>query len=462
MSKQHSFCNKEKIRKIISGTVPRIHFIGALGIGMYPLFQLSEFFGFEVTGSDNDPEALGKYASVSRKIYIGKNIDIAKAADLAVYSLAVDENDEELAALENEGILCVSRAEYLGAIMEIYKQRITVSGSHGKSTVTAMLDAIFISANMNPTTVIGAIIKDISSPLRIGEKNVFICEACEYKDSFLMLEPTVSVFTNLELDHVDYFADITALKSSFLKAMNMANVCIVNKDDKNLASLVPLVKSRVVTFGEKEGANYKLRIIPQGKGKYCAEIKGEGKTVKISPNLVGRFNIMNAAAAAVTAAEMGIDSKHIEYALSRFSGIGRRLEYIGSFRDKGVYYDYAHHPTEIEAAITALKELVGEDITVIFAPHTYSRTKAFFEDFAKSLSLANRVFLLNISAIREKSIDGVSSKELAKIIKSPAFCIESSEIVSNLLLHAPSPIIIMGAANLDEIKREVLSYKGDA
>ena len=327
MSIFHSDLGKEKIKEILNDKNAKIHLVGVGGVGMYSLCVLSRKAGYEVSGSDRDISPLcNRLIDSGYDIKIGHSEENVKGAGLVVYSLAVDENNPEMRFAKENGIPRASRAEYLAFVMENYQQRISVSGSHGKSTTTAMLGEIFEKAGLAPTVVSGAALPDTPSPIRIGKKDLLIFEGCEYKDSFLYFSPTATVFTNLELDHVDYFDGLESIKSSFLKAMNIPSLSVVNIDDENLCELIPNAKSRVVTFGETREADYKVYAEEWKRGYYRLKIRHEGAYIlDACLSVPGRFNAINAAAAATLAFESGVRTDDILAALEGFSGIERRM-----------------------------------------------------------------------------------------------------------------------------------------
>lgn len=455
MSVLHSRWDREKIRELLKKEDLKIHFIGVGGVGMCSLALLSQRQGYTVSGSDRDISAnVNRLISMGVKVSLGHSKENAATAELVVYTLALDEGNAELSYALRMGIPCISRAEYLGVLMEKYHSRLTVSGSHGKSTSSAMLDAVFLKAKRDPTTVIGAEIPGLGLPLRVGGDGVIIAEGCEYKDSFLHLCPTAALFTNLELDHVDYFKSIDDIKASFLKAMNIAELSVVNSDDENLASLIPYVNGRCVTYGEGKDADYRASIFEWKRGYYGFSLSdGEKEAIRARLAIPGRHNAQNASGVAALSLECGIPRETVAVALGSFSGIGRRLERLTDYGTCEVYYDYAHHPTEIKAVIETVREMTGKPVAVIFKPHTYSRTEALFSDFVSSLSLADRVLLCEISAIRELYRQSVSSSMLAKAIGEGAVCVSEANILDALSGLDKYAIIIMGAADLDTVKR---------
>lgn len=437
----------------------RVHFVGVGGIGMCALFRLSESMGICVTGSDREAgEMMRELMREGKAVTVGHSRDNVKGASAVVYTLAADAENPELAYARAAGIPTLSRAEYFGILMRGWRERIGVSGTHGKSTVTAMLNAIYETAGEEPTTLLGAPIPKSRSPLRLGARRWLIYEACEYKDAFLSFSPTATVFTNLELDHVDYFRNTEALKRSFLRAMDNSPLCIVNADDGNLRELLPHTVSRTVTFGESMGVDYRADIFERSDGFYSLEIhRKNARPLHIDLSVAGRFNALNAAGAAALASTLGIADAHTERALSEFSGVARRIERIGERGGVPVYYDYAHHPTEIECTVKTVKEMCHGGVTVIFKPHTYSRTAGLMEGFVRSLSTAEKVILLEISGIREAAIEGVSSKHLAELIGDTAVFAENEELALREADAARnSAVIIMGAANMDGIKRLII------
>lgn len=456
LSKFHSGIKTEEIIGILEGGKIKIHFVGVGGVGMYSLCLLTHSLGYEVTGSDReDSELCRDLISHGVKVSIGHNAASAVGAGLLVYSLAVSEDNPELLYAESAGIKAVSRAEYLGAVMTMYNVRIGISGSHGKSTTTAMISRIFDLAGRVPTTLLGASFIG-GSPLTLGDREYMIYESCEYKDSFLRFSPTVAVFTNLEYDHVDYFKSFDALRDSFLIAMQRAPRAVVNSDDENLSSLIPKLKRRPLTFGESADANVRGVITHREKGYYNIEISYTGVRFSVNLSIPGRYNAKNALAAAAVALECGIAHTDIKSALESFFGIERRLEVIGEMGGRRVYYDYAHHPTEIRCAIEAVREAEEGKICVIFKPHTYSRTAEFLSGFAKALSLADEVMLCEISAIREEKIKGVSSERLCGLIGKGACVVNDCEVRKKLENSDARAVIIMGAANLDLVKRDII------
>lgn len=434
-----------------------IHFVGIGGVSMYSLARLCLARGITVTGSDREEsDRTGELRLLGARIFIGHLEENVREASLVVYTHAIDKDNPELRAAIELKIPVVSRSAFLGALMMEYKSRIGVSGSHGKSTTVAMLDCIFSHAGCNPTTLSGADLP-IGDPVRLGGSSLLIYEACEYKDSFLDFSPTIAVALNLELDHTDYFSDIDALKSSFISALGRASRrVIINGDDGNLREVGERLRRPAVSFGGTDQNEYTYSITsfkPQG---YEFDVCRFGSRLgSFELNIPGEYNVHNATAAICTALEYGIDVETVAEAITSFKGIPRRLEYIGSRFGRKIYYDYAHHPTEISATIGTLKSLTGTPITVVFKPHTYSRTKSLWREFASSLSLADYIVLSDIFPARESEIPGVSSERLAAFIGDKAKYLLDSKIIEYIDLCTNGTIVLMGAGDLENIKKDI-------
>lgn len=453
MSERAAVLTNGEIFDIVTKGGGRVHFIGVGGVSMSSLFCLSRHFGISCSGSDRAPSRItDALISLGENIVIGERSDLPTDTRLVVYSHAIESSHPERKFAREHGISEISRAQYLGAIMECYERRIGVSASHGKSTVTAMIAKIFSDSAHMPTVLSGAPLFSSELPFSIGSLDYLIYESCEYKDSFLSFSPTLAVFMNMELDHTDYFKDIDALSSSFLSAMKRAERIIVNRDDAALYSLALKSCRRVISYGRDMGADFRYEIISERARELCFRLfKREKELGEVTLPMLGSFNISNAVAAIVAAMEYAVDFDVAARSLSSFSGIGRRLELIGEYKGRALYYDYAHHPTEIRASVSAVREASDGKVTVIFRPHTYSRTAGLWDGFVDSLSRADYSVILDIDAIREKENLSVSASELAAACGG-IYCPEDAS-VSDILETTEGAIILMGAADVERIKK---------
>ncbi len=426
---------------------------------MRSLFCLCRHFGISASGSDRQGEPLiNSLMEAGEDIVIGVRESLPPDTSLIVYSHAIDRTHPERLLGERENIPEVSRDRLLGALMECYERRIGVSGSHGKSTVTAMIGKLFKDARKCPTVLSGAALSGSSLPFSIGSLDYLIYEACEYKDSFLSFSPTLAVFLCIELDHTDYFENIDILSESFLRAMKRAGKILVNADDKRLLSLAMRSGQRVVTFGKAAFSDYRFEYISSDGGGLVFKFFPKGREAReVRLNMSGDFNILNAAAALSAAMEEGIEPECAIASIEEFSGIERRLEFVGEYEKRRVYYDYAHHPTEIRESVRAIRERTGGKVTVVFRPHTYSRTAGLWEGFVSSLSTADYTLLLDIDAVREENTYGVSSERLAREIGA-VYCPCESD-VPEFLKSTEGDIILMGAGELLSVKKLLTNKK---
>jgi UDP-N-acetylmuramate--alanine ligase len=454
--------SRESVREILNGISlgkrVRVHFVGIGGVSVCSLARLSMELGVEVSGSDmEDSPRLRELRSLGGSVKITHSAENIRGADLVVYSHAISQDNPELSEARRLSVPTVNRAVYLGSLMTDYGRRIGVSGSHGKSTTTAMLDCIFSRAGLLPTTLSGAELA-IGSPYRIGGRQHLIYEACEYRNSFLSFSPTDFVALNLELDHTDYFENIEALSASFAAAMSHPLTRLyINGDDPHLRKITEEIGASAVSFGSYEGNDY--RFLPTGfadGGIDMTLYKFSSEVGRFRLNIPGAFNMNNAAAAITVALEYGIDRQTVAEAIESFSGIPGRLEYIGTRYGRPVYYDYAHHPTEITAGINAIKELTLMPLTVIFKPHTFSRTRDMWREFVAALSLADYPILTDIFPAREQAIEGVSSELLAKDMGGSAKYCSDNNISDYLDLHTEGAIVLMGAGDFKEIRNNLV------
>lgn len=445
------------ISAILKDVKGSVHFIGVLGSGMLPLAELLRNRGYSVSGSDR---AATPKATTSFPVF--RHTDISRQrVDLAVYSLAVDDSDPEIKSAATLGVPLISRAQLLGYLMSGYKTRISVSGSHGKSTVTALIDAILAEANMAHTAVSGATLSG-GVRFRDGGGEIFLTEACEYKDSFLRLCPTHQLINGVELDHTDYFDSLEHIRASFMRAARMAGTVLINTDDKVASGIADELicgsySGKVITYGTGESCDYRLMKRYRDKGVTHLAIKTPEGTQELETPLLGGFNLMNITAAIALTHSLGISGDAIYKAVKNFYGIDRRLSKIAGIDGRPVYYDYAHHPSEISAVIDALKERYGT-LTVIFRPHTYSRTASLWDGFVTALSKADLTVLVDIYPAREREIQGISSQDLARAIGESAVKVDLTDAAAVAVSSPSRAIALLGAGEVDSVKDELIKY----
>ena len=396
-----------------------VHFIGIGGISMSGLAEILLEEGFTISGSDAKQSALtDSLAQKGATIYIGQkasNLSIRPA--LVVYTAAIREDNEEFKAAVDAGIPMLSRAELLGQIMDNYEKSIAVAGTHGKTTTTSMISQILLVAKADPTISVGGILEAIGGNIRVGGSEVFITEACEYTNSFLHFHPKYSIITSVEAEHLDFFKDIDDIRRSFHEfAGNTAHdgVLIINGQIAALDQITNNLSCSVTTYGLCENDDFYAKNITYNDhacGTYTLMHKTEDLGT-VSLSVPGRHNVSNSLAAIALCLNLGLPLDVIKKGLIQFGGTKRRFEYKGTKNGITVIDDYAHHPTEVAATLTAARNYPHGRIICVFQPHTYSRTKAFLSDFARVLSMADIVVLADIYAAREKNTIGISSKDL--------------------------------------------------
>lgn len=441
------------ILNVIFGESPRVHFVGVLGAGMLPLAMLLSSLGVDVSGTDrqNPPDASPLFEG---KIdFLPYHTDkLLLDAKLVVYSLAIPEDAPELKYAKRHGIPTVTRAQLLGAIASRYKTSIAVAGTHGKSTTVAILTHILLYAGLNPTVISGASLMTGKS-LLIGGDSVFIAEACEYKNAFHAIKPTVALITNIDHDHVDCFPDMESVYSAFHTFALSADTRILNLSCESSRRLCRELSDGVITYGTG-GADYALVRYSLGayQTEFLLEISGALYTFALP---VSGLGCMYDAIGAIAAAHrLGVPVSKIRDAVASFCGIGRRLEYIGSINGRSVYYDYAHHPTEILNTVDVLTRRHGE-IAVIFRPHTYSRTAALMDGFVNAFSSVKCLALLDVFAAREIPDDGATSQSLATAVGAHATVTEPKNALDYVLSHSAGAIVLMGAGEVDGVLSDI-------
>ncbi|MCC8028345.1 MAG: UDP-N-acetylmuramate--L-alanine ligase [Lachnospiraceae bacterium] len=406
--------------KINFNTPIHIHFIGIGGISMSGLAEILLREGFTVSGSDSKASDLtDRLAAHGARILIGQKAEnLSPDTDLVVCTAAIHPDNPERQAAEKAGIPMLSRAELLGQLMDNYARSIAVSGTHGKTTATSMIAHILLAAGTDPTISLGGMLKAIGGNIRVGASDVFLTEACEYTNSFLHFHPKYTIILNIEEDHMDFFKDLRDIRHSFHRfAENTLpdGVLILNGAIEQPEEITSGIRARCVTFGGSGTEDYTAKDISFSKTacpSFTYVCRGR-EAGRVTLRVPGRHNIANALSAIAFAAEAGFSDDIIIRGLTSFGGTARRFEYRGVRDGITVIDDYAHHPTEIRATLTAAKNYPHGRIVCVFQPHTYSRTKAFWHEFADALSLADLVVLADVYAARETDTLGVSCADLA-------------------------------------------------
>ena len=401
----------------------KIHCIGIGGIGLSAIAEILLSRGSEVSGSDMKESAeTARLASKGARVFIGHRAENADEADLLVFSAAVGHDNPEMKRAEERGIPILSRAQMLGLLMQEYENSIAVSGTHGKTTTTSMVSLILDRAKLEPTILVGGNLAEIGGNVKVGHSRYFITEACEYMDSFLSLKPKIEIILNIDSDHLDYFKDIDHIVSSFDKFAQLvpASGTIIAYDANPFVNQVIRDLDNVVTFGLSENCDYYAANIQfNEEGMPAFDVCHDGQLLsRVQLAVPGEHNILNALAAFTCACALGVETQLTKETLERYHGTQRRFDIVGTTA-KGVKIvdDYAHHPTEIKATLSASENVPHNKLWCIFQPHTYTRTIALFDEFAEAFEKADKLILAEIYAAREKNIYKISSAQLAEKIK---------------------------------------------
>ena len=435
------------------------HLIGIGGVSMSSLGEVLAGMGITVAGSDmNDGNNVRILREKGIEIKIGHSAEnITDDIDFIVRTAAVHDDNPEIVAAREKGIPVFERTQAWGAISKGYNNALCISGTHGKTTTTSMCTHILMAAEKDPTVMIGGTLPLLNAGHRVGKGNTIVMEACEYYNSFLSFFPTVAVILNIEEDHLDFFKDLDDIKHSFRqfasKVPEFGNV-VVNYDDENAMDAVAGLDRKILTFGLSENADVYAKNI-----KYLGAVTEfdiyykKKKYTDVALHVPGEHNVKNALAAAAASICLGIRPTAVKYGLAGFNGAGRRFEFKGKFNGADVYDDYAHHPGELKALLDAVEKLDYARTILVFQPHTYSRTKALFNDFISQLSRADVLLLAEIFAAREKNTIGISSGDIAEKIENSMFFPTFDELESALrALARPGDIILtVGAGDVYKI-----------
>lgn len=439
----------------ILNNVKRIHFIGIGGSGMCPMAMILKSQGYEITGSDvYESDTLTRVKDFGIKVFMKHEASNVNNVELIVYTAAVKGDNPELVAAKELGIPAIERSVMLGILSRKYEDSIAVAGTHGKTSTTSMLTQIMVNGEKDPTAIIGGYLPFIKGNSRIGDSQLMICEACEYVDSFLQLNPAVSVILNVDADHLDYFKNLDNIKKSFNKfAKQTKRAIIVNGDDNNSLDCIKDVSGKdIITFGLSKTCDYRAYDIENCKSafkKFKLEYKGE-KICNIELSVPGVHNVQNALAAAAAAHYMGVKPCDIENGLKQFKGVHRRFEILGSVNGITVADDFAHHPTELKATLNCAMNMGFNNVWAVFQPHTYSRTAMLLDDFAKVLSIPDKLVMSEILAVRETNTYNIYTKDLADKIPGSVWFNTFEEITDYVVKNAKKGdlILTLGGGNV--------------
>ena len=443
----------------------RVHLCGIGGVSMSPLAEVLHSMGLQVQGSDmQDSPAVERLRTLGIPVTIGHQAQSVAGADFLIRTAAVHDDNPEIQRARETGIPIFERAEAWGAIMQGYRNALCIAGTHGKTTTTSMATHIFMAAGADPTVMIGGTLPMLHSGYRVGAGDTIILESCEYCNSFLHFFPTVAVILNIEADHLDFFKDLQDVEHSFRRFAQLVpseGHIVANADDPG--AMEALEGLALFTFGLEHPADCRAENLQWENGLPTFDVVIHGTPYcRIELQVGGRHNVMNALAAAAAAYVLGVPGQAVSSGLASFTGAGRRFEYKGSYHGAKIYDDYAHHPGEIHALLQMAKGLGYQRIICAFQPHTYSRTKALFDEFVRELKAADLVLLAEIYAAREKNTIGISSQDLAKELPGSIYCPKLEDVTSHLrtLARDGDLILTVGAGNIYTAGEALLHENG--
>jgi UDP-N-acetylmuramate--alanine ligase len=447
----------------------RIYFVGIGGISMSGFAEYLHSLGFIVSGSDSRKSKITEHlCSLGMEVFYGQRKgNISSDIDAVVYTAAIKNDNEELIAVNDLGIPSLNRAQLIGQIMGNFQNSIAISGTHGKTTVTSMLSTIFMGADLDPTISVGGILDAIGGNIRIGNSGYFITEACEYMNSFLEFNPNMAIILNIDEDHMDFFKDIEDIRNSFYcfaKRLPKDGLLYINGEILAYEEIIKDLDCQVLTYGITDPSysttnitydiaadNIKFDHI----GSQSFDLYFKGKYIdRITLNVIGLHNISNALPAIAIGLQENIPIASIISSMKDFKGAKRRFEYKGSIGGVKIVDDYAHHPTEISATLSAAKDFTDNSLWCVFQPHTYSRTKQHLKAFAQSLSLADKIVLADIFPAREKDPGDISSQDLVRELmdlNKEVYYFPSFDDIENFLLENcinGDLLITMGAGDI--------------
>ena len=437
----------------------RVHLAGIGGTSMHSLGLVLKQFGVEVSGSDMT--ATGYTDILESKgipVHIGHDARNIEGAEVIIRSAAIHDDNVEIAAARKNGILVFERAQAWGVIMQAYKNAICIAGTHGKTTTTSLVTHILMEAAWDPTVMVGSYLPLLRASHRIGQGDTIVLESCEYTDSFLNFSPTLAVILNIEEDHLDYFKDLADIQKSFRKFAGLATKGILaNGDDPH--TLQAIEGMEFTTFGLKEhNTVHAANMCPDWR-HFDVICDGEFYC-HVDLGVMGKHNAMNALAAAGVAWMIGVPGELTARGLAGYHGASRRMEYKGRYNGADIYDDYAHHPDELAATYSVVKEMGYDRVILVFQPHTYTRTKALFNEFVEVLKPADHVVIPEIFAARETDTLGLSSTQLCAKIPGSVYCRNLEETAAYLreIARPGDMIITLGCGDVYRTCHMLMRY----
>ena len=444
-----------------------IHFVGIGGIGMSGIAEVLLNLGYRVSGSDlRDSAALERLRGLGASVTVGHRPENVSDAAVVVTSSAVAGDNPEVVEAERRLVPVIPRAEMLAELMRM-KYSVAVAGAHGKTTTTSLVAAVMSEAGLDPTVVVGGRLASLGSNARLGQGEFLVAEADESDGSFLLLAPTIAVITNIDREHMEHYGTAEALDRAFLDFANKVpfyGAVVACLDDPRVQDVLPGIRKRIITYGLSAQADLCARHLHWAPGQTGFEVLWHGERVgEVTLRVPGKHNVCNALAAVAVGIELGVAPEVACRALSGFGGVDRRSQVIGEAGGVLVMDDYAHHPTEIQALLGALRESYDRPLVAVFQPHRYSRTRDLFERFVTSFYAADRVLVTDIYPAGEAPLPEVSAEALAEGIrahghKEVMYLPDLDTLPERLqtLLEPGDLVVTLGAGNVCQAGVELL------
>jgi UDP-N-acetylmuramate--alanine ligase len=453
--------------------IRRIHMIGIGGSGMSGIAEVLVNLGYNVAGSDLRASAVTeRLAARGVEIFIGHAAQNVGAADVVVSSSAVDESNPEVIAARDARVPVVPRAEMLAELMR-YRHGIAVAGTHGKTTTTSLIAAVFGEAGMDPTFVIGGLVNSVGSNAQLGAGRILIAEADESDASFLHLQPMVTVVTNIEADHMEtYGGDFAQMRRTYLEFLHnlpFYGVAVMCVDDPVVREILPEITRQVITYGFAQDADYRISDMQRNglSTMFTVVRPGDCSPLAINLNMPGTHNVLNATAAVAVACDEGLQDEHIQQGLAAFAGVGRRFTRLGELTFPGgtaeLVDDYGHHPTEVRATLESVRQAWPERrVVMVYQPHRYTRTRDLYEDFVAVLSACEVLILLDVYPAGEAPIPGADSRSLTRSIRQrgqvePIFAerIEDVPELLSTIVQDGDVVVTQGAGTVSRLAQDL-------
>ena len=437
-------------------TAKHIHMIGIGGSGMCPLAEILHTEGYTLTGSDNnESDILKRIRAMGIQVTMGHKPESVEGADMVIHTAAVNDSNPEVAAAKQKGIPTFERSILLGAVSRMYPNTIGVCGTHGKTTVSSMLTQVLLTSGKDPSVVIGGKLPLINAYGRVGKSDMFVCESCEFNDTFLQLSPRTALILNVDADHLEYFKTMDNLKHSFTVFASMAENVIYNGDDDNTIDAVQNISDKAqktfLTFGLSEKNDYYAKNIEMHQSRATFEVYKHGeKLMDIQLLVPGKHNVYNALAAIAVADFEGCAYDTIKKGVESFGGAGRRFEFLAEIDGITIADDYAHHPAELKVTLEAAMQMGYKRVIAVFQPFTYSRTYDHFDEFVEVLQIPDKCIMSEIMGSREINTYNIYTKDLAQKIPDSVWFNTFEEIADYAISFAQKGdlIITLGCGDI--------------